>query len=139
VKNFLGFLRVTIPILWLISVLAAFRGGFQFGYVPLPPPGQTYPYPWLGVIFVIMVTAIESVFLYFILRPHRFTWSLPRVGIALVVFCCLSLVAMFTARTDQPGYMYVPGNFTFAVTFLLFILLIITIVVIAFNRPAVNA
>ncbi len=126
-KSFFVFLwRATIPILWLVSVLAAFRGGFQLGYVPPPPPGQTYPYPWLGVILTSVVTATESALLYLVLRPHRFVWSIRRVGISFAVFLTLSILGICTFVTDQPGYAYVPGQYTFLLTAFLFVLLIIT-------------
>jgi hypothetical protein len=131
VKSFSIFLwQATIPILWLVSVIAAFRGGFHLGYVPPPPPGQTYPYPWLGVIMTSVITAIESIFLYLVLRPHKFAWSIYRVGIAFAVFFALSVLAVYTFATDQPGYAYVPGQFTLSLTALLFVLLIITAVIV---------
>jgi hypothetical protein len=131
-KSFLVVLwRATIPILWLYSVLEAVRGGFQLGFVTYaPPPGQTYPYPWVGVILTIIATAIESIFLYLVLRPHRFAWSLPRVGIAFAVFFLLSILVFYTYATDLPGYFYVPGEFTLLLTFLLFILLVITATIV---------
>ncbi|MFT3890201.1 MAG: hypothetical protein QM730_01090 [Anaerolineales bacterium] len=129
-KPFLVFLRqAIIPILWFGSVVSAFLGGFQPGYVPPPPPGQTYPYPWVGVIFTIFITAIKSVFLYLILRPRKFAWSLVRAGSAFAVFFILSILSAYTMATDQPGYAYVPGEFTFLLTFLLSILLVTTVVV----------
>jgi hypothetical protein len=121
--------QAAIPILWLGSVVSAFNGGFQLGYVPPPPPGQTYPYPWIGVILTILVTAIESIFLYLIVRPRKFAWSFARAGSAFAVFFVLSLLAAYTMATDQPGYAYVPGEFTFLLTFLLSVLLVITVVV----------
>jgi H+/Cl- antiporter ClcA len=131
-KPFLKFLwRAIIPGLWLFSVIEAFRGGFHPGLVTYsPPPGQSYPYPWTGVILTIIVTAIESVLLYVILRPDRFAWSLPRVGIAFVVFFLLSILVFYTFATDQPGYAYVPSEYTLLVTILLFVLLIITAMIV---------
>jgi hypothetical protein len=126
--------RATIPTLWIFSVLFAFRGGFQFGLVPPPPPGETYPYPWVGMILVSIITGIECAFLYLVLRPSRFTWSLLRVGVAFAVFLILSILVVYTFATDQPGYAYVPGSFTLVLTFLLFILLFITIIITFVNR-----
>src|SRR5688572_26034698 len=109
-KKFFALLwRVTIPILWLLSVLAIIRGGFQLGFVRPLPIGQSYPYPWLGVVIMSIVTALESALLYFILRPHNFSWSLLRVTVAFVIFLILSAIAIFTTVTDMPGYFYVPG------------------------------
>lgn len=120
--------------LWIVSVLVAFRGGFQPGFVPPPPPGVTSPYPLVGVILVSIVTGIESAFLYLVLRPLRFTWSLLRVGVAFAAFLVLSILVIYTFATDEPGYAYVPGSFTLVLTFLLFILLIITIIITLVNR-----
>jgi len=125
--------------LWIVSVLVAFRGGFQPGFVPPPPPGETYPYPWVGVILASIVTGIECAFLYLVLRPYRFTWSLLRVGVAFAVFLALSILVIYTFATDQPGYAYVPGSFTLVLTFLLFILLIITIMITFVNRLSARA
>jgi len=110
--------------------MAAFRGGFQPGFVPPLPPGQTYPYPWLGVILTSAVTAIESIVLYLVLRPNRFAWSILRVGIAFAVYFGLSVLVVYTFATDLPGYAYVPGMFTLSLTVLLFVLLIITTAVV---------
>jgi H+/Cl- antiporter ClcA len=120
-------------------VVEAFRGGFQLGYVPPLPSGQTYPYPWVGVILAIIATAIPSIFLFLVLRPHRFTWSLPRVGIAFTVFFLLSFLVLYTSVTDQPGYAYVPGDFVFLLTFLLFILLIITVTIVLVKHLRTSA
>jgi hypothetical protein len=118
--------QITIPILWLLSVLAIVCAGFQLGFVLPPPVGQSYPYPLVGVILMSIVTAIESAFLYLILRPHKFDWSLRRVVIAFGIFLTLSIVVIYTTVTDLPGYVYIPGDFTLLLTFLLFILLIVT-------------
>jgi hypothetical protein len=132
VKKFFSFLwRATIPILWLLSVLAVIRGGFQPGLVWLPPPGEIYSfsYPWVGVILTSVVTAIECAFLYFVLRPDRLIWSLPRVSLAFAIFFLLSILVAFTTVTDQPGYAYIPGDLILLLTLLLFMLLIITAIV----------
>jgi hypothetical protein len=119
--------RATIPILWLLSVLAIVRGGFDPGFVWQPPPGQTYSfhYPWLGVTLISIVTAIECAFLYFVLRPDRLVWSLKRVGIAFAVFLPLSIWLSRTINIDVAGHVFTLGVFTLLLAFLLFILLII--------------
>ena len=136
-KHFFAFLwRAAIPMLWLLSVLAIIRGGFQPGLVWRPPPGQTYTfhYPWLGVILTSVVTAMECAFLYLVLRPDRWVWSLPRVGVAFAIFFILSVLVAYTTATDQPGYAYIPGDLTLLLTLLLFILLIITVIVRLIHR-----
>jgi hypothetical protein len=141
-KNFFAFLwRATIPILWLLSVLAIVRGGFDPGFVPYQvlPEGQSYPsplpvresppYPWAGVIVISIATAIECAVLYLILRPSKFAWSLKRVGVAFAVFLPLSIWLSRTINIDVAGDLFALGVFTLLLAFLLFILLIITAVV----------
>lgn len=131
-KHFFAFLwRAAIPMLWLLSVLAIVRGGFQPGLVWQPPPGQTYSfhYPWLGVTLMSVMTAMECAFLYFVLRPDRWIWSLPRVGVAFALFLILSPVFLRTTTVDVAGDLFAFGAFNLLLMLLLFILLIITVVV----------
>ncbi len=118
---------IAILILWLLSVWAAFNGGFQPGLItPLPND----PYPWKDVVFVSIETAIESAFLCIFLLPNRFSWSISRVGIAFGIFFVLSIGISSTVPTDLPGYAYVLGNFTLLLMRLLFFAFIITIIVV---------
>jgi len=135
-KNFFAFLwRATIPILWLLSVLAIVRGGFDPGFVwPPPPVGQSYPYPWTRVIVISIVTAVECVVLYLILRPSHFARSLKRVGVAFAVFLPLSIWFSRTINADVAGDLSALGVFTLLSAFLLFILLIITTVVVVVKQ-----
>ena len=131
-KQFFTFLRrAAIPMLWLLSVLAIVRGGFQPGLVWQPSPGQTYSfhYQWLGVILMSAATAMECAFLYLVLRPVRWVWSLPRVGVAFALFLILSPVFIRTTTVDVAGSLFAFGAFNLLLTLLLFILLIITAVV----------
>ena len=125
-KKFLAFLpQVSIPVLWLTSVIAALNAGFD----PLPLSMENnYPYPWAGVTVAIIKTAFECIFIFFILRPDRFTWSPYRVGSAFVTTYALSFLAYWTTPTDQPNYAHVFGVFSSVLSLLLFILLIITII-----------
>ena len=126
-KNFFVLLwRYAIPLLWLLSVQAIIRGGFQPGFGQLPPPGQSYPYPWAGVILTITVATFESAILYFVLRPDKFVLALPRFGAAFGIFFVLSIGAYYILlTTDLPRYVYVLSEFTMLVTLLIFLLLII--------------
>jgi hypothetical protein len=141
-KKFFAFLwRVTIPMLWLLSVLAIVRGGLNSGLAPYPilSEGQSYPsplplrelppYPWATVIIMSIVTAIESAVLYLILRPSKFAWSLTRAGVAFAVFLPLSILGFRTTAVDVSGDLFAFGVFNLLLFFLLFILLIVTAVV----------
>ena len=126
-KKILFFLwQFSIPILWLTSVLSTIYEGFRSGYSQQLSIENSYP--WTGVIFTIFELTLLCVFLYLILRPDRFTWSLYRIGSAFAVAFALSWIVVWATPTDQPRYVYVLGSFSFILSLLIFILLIITII-----------
>ena len=125
-QNFLAFLsKVTIPVIWLLSVIATLKAGFD----PLPISMEiNYPYPWAGVIVTIGQITLECIFIFFILRPDRFTWSPYRVGGAFIITYALSFLVYWATPTDQPSYAYIFSIFSSVLSFLLLILFVITII-----------
>jgi len=125
-KAFFGFVvRWAIPALWLLAVARAVMGGFERGFEPVENAAKPFVYPWTGVLLVCLWMALESAILYIILQPQKFTWSLPRITSALVIFIILSYVHSFIMATDQAGYFYVPAAFTFVITAFLLVLFLI--------------
>lgn len=140
-KNFFVLIwRYAIPLFWLLSVQAIVRGGFQPGFGQLPPPGQSYPYPLVGVILTITVNAFESAILYFVLRPDKFVLAPSRVGVAFGSFFVLSISAYYILlTTDLPRYLYILSEFTMLLTLMLFLLLIIVVPISLVKRLWKNA
>ncbi len=118
-------------VLWLLSVYGTIKGGFHPGFVIPPFPDYKYPYPFAGVILVCMITAAETVFLDFLIRPKKFGWSLSRLGITFAIFFVLAVFSVFwLGISDLPEYLYAPSEHTLVLTFLLFILLVITAIIV---------
>jgi len=135
-KSFFVFLwRYIIPILWLIFMLAEIRGGVRSdprSQILVLPPGETIPhpwtpYPWEEIIFIGVVTGIESAFLYLVLSPNGFSF-LHRVSFAFAIFYALSILVNNPVIADAP--VSAPSVFTLLSTWLLFLLLIITVTVV---------
>jgi hypothetical protein len=134
-RGFLAWLwRAAIPLVWLLSVAAALRGGFQRGLEPRELIGRPAPYPWLGVSIVSLVTAVELGIIYLILRPPTFRWSVNRAAIALGVSVLLSGLHIATTVTDVPGFVYVPAAFSLLTTALLLLLFLVTLTVSLISR-----
>jgi hypothetical protein len=98
-----------VPAVWLAFIPLVIDAGRDPGFVL---PEDIGPYPLWHVVGVILLLAVESWFLFVMLRPstYRLTeWRRPLkvLGLVFIAFFFEPMV------TDMPGYVYVNTGFLF--------------------------
>ena len=98
-----------IPAVCVAFIPYAIAAGRNPGFVP---PDYSGPYPVGPVLAVIILLAVESAFLYAMLRPASYKMGerrrpLKALGVVFVAFFFEPMV------TDMPGYVYVNTAFLF--------------------------
>jgi hypothetical protein len=110
--------------LWLFGVLSAIDGGHHPGK---HPRGVIRPYPTEAVAWICARITVETVLLYFLLRPNTFARHPRRTLIALAVFVPLWMVdGIALLATDLPAYCYSNPLFLSYVVLFLGLLFIIS-------------
>lgn len=113
-----------LALCWLLSVAAAYRGGFHPGLLAPFERLQPLVYPWFGVALTVAQTLLYTVVAYLIVREG----DAERLGIALVAALGLHALHVMGFGTDAPDYTYVPLRYSLLL-FVVFLVASVTLFV----------
>jgi len=115
---------------WLVFAVYTLYAATYPGYVRNP---EAIPYPWLGVFCTWGFLAVLTYVFHIVLKPPAFLQSRKRLALAIAIASGLVAISVITMVTDQPGYYYVPMQFSF-ITFLALVVCAIVLAGVALWR-----
>jgi hypothetical protein len=110
--------RYWIHGLWLVSIPLYLWGGTRPDRYAIDVLREAPAYPLRGVLGLIVITSVEAMILYAIIRPRTYERSWKRTGTALLL-CLPWLLVCLVTLMHQPPYVFLHFAWVLAVTLVL--------------------